>query len=146
MLGDFFFTDTPVCLTSAGRLGRARFTRFCTCTWASSRLVPNSNVTVRVYTPSLELRDDMYRNFLDTSDLLLDGGGDRFGYDLGVGSGIDAGDFDRWRRDLRILGDRQGSEGDRPDQHNNDRDDGGEDRPVDEKLGYSGHAKSLSAG
>jgi len=63
MLGDFFFTDTPVCLTSAGRLGRARLTRFWTCTWASSRLVPSSNVTVRVYTPSLELRDDMYKNF-----------------------------------------------------------------------------------
>ena len=48
MLGDFFLTLTPVCLTSFGNVGSARLTRFCTSTWAMSRSVPTSNVTVRL--------------------------------------------------------------------------------------------------
>ena len=48
MLADFFFTLTPVCFTSLGKLGRAKLTRFWTKTCAMSRLVPTSNVTVKL--------------------------------------------------------------------------------------------------
>ena len=54
-----FLTLTPVCLTSCGKVGKARLTRFCTWTCASSRFVPTSKVTVRTYVPSLVHCDDM---------------------------------------------------------------------------------------
>ena len=60
LLGDFFFVVTPVCFTMSGSVGKAIETRFCTSTWAMSRLVPNSNVTVRLYAPSFVHCDDMY--------------------------------------------------------------------------------------
>ena len=72
---------------------------------------------------------------LDAVDLLLerrhDGGGD----DVGAGAGILAGDVDHRRRDLGILRDRQPAEGDDAQDHEHQRHDAGEDRPVDEEAG-----------
>jgi hypothetical protein len=59
MLGDFFFVVTPMRLTSSGSFASATATRFCTSTWAVSRLVPSSKVTSRIIWPSLVQRDDM---------------------------------------------------------------------------------------
>src|SRR6266567_1320567 len=63
MLGDCFLTVTPVALMTSGKRGRACATRFCTSTWAVSRLTPSLKVTVRVYEPSLLHCDDMYIMF-----------------------------------------------------------------------------------
>ena len=59
MSGDCFCTVTPSVRTSAGSCGVARATRFCTSTWAVSRLVPSAKVTVRVIVPSAALCEDM---------------------------------------------------------------------------------------
>ena len=63
MSGDIFRVVTPVCLMTSGSCGRARFTRFCTSTWAMFRFTPCLNVTVRLYEPSLVHCDDMYSMF-----------------------------------------------------------------------------------
>ena len=63
MLGDCFLTVTPVALTTSGSGGSACETRFCTSTWAVSRLTPSLKVTVRLYEPSLLHCDDMYIMF-----------------------------------------------------------------------------------
>src|SRR2546423_11004626 len=63
MLDDCFLTVTPVALTTSGRDGSAWVTRFCTSTWAASRLTPSLKVTVRLYEPSLLHCDDMYIMF-----------------------------------------------------------------------------------
>ena len=56
---DCFLVIMPCRCTSSGSLGTAIATRFCTSTWAMSRSVPTSNVTVRLYEPSLAQVDDM---------------------------------------------------------------------------------------
>ena len=66
--------------------------------------------------------------------LLLDRRGDGVGDDLGGGARILRRDLDRGRRDLGVLRDRQAEIGDATDQRDDDRDDGGEDRPVDEEM------------
>src|SRR5881227_2037127 len=63
MLGDCFLTETPVCLTTSGKVGRARATRFWTSTWAVSRLTPSLKVTVHWYEPSLLHCDETYIMF-----------------------------------------------------------------------------------
>src|SRR5437762_9093499 len=63
MLDDCFLTVTPVALTTSGSDGSAWATRFCTSTWAASRLTPSLKVTVRLYEPSLVHCDDMYIMF-----------------------------------------------------------------------------------
>src|SRR5206468_615676 len=68
---------------------------------------------------------------LDAVDLLLDGGGDGVGGDLGAGARVEGGDLDGGRGDLRVLRDRQPQERDAADDHEDDRQDRGEDRPVD---------------
>ena len=45
-------TDTPCCLTAAGRVGSASEMRFCTLTVAMSGSVPSSKVIVSIYEPS----------------------------------------------------------------------------------------------
>ena len=50
--GEAFSVVTPIRCTSAGNLGNACETRFCTCTCALSRSVPTANVTVSVMRPS----------------------------------------------------------------------------------------------
>ena len=59
MLVDFFLVVSPWRWTSCGSFGSAMATRFWTRTWAMSRLVPTSNVTVRLYEPSLAQVEDM---------------------------------------------------------------------------------------
>src|SRR6266446_2986975 len=63
MLGDCFLTVTPVALTTSGSVGMAWATRFCTSTWAVSRLTPSRKVMVSWYEPSLLHCDDMYIMF-----------------------------------------------------------------------------------
>src|SRR5262245_14142703 len=63
MLGDLFLVVTPVALTTSGSVGKAWLTRFCTSTWALSRLVLSLKVTVRLYDPSLVDCEDMYSMF-----------------------------------------------------------------------------------
>src|SRR5437764_13211477 len=48
MSGDCFFVVTPMRCTSGGRMGIAIATRFCTNTWAVSRLVPSLKVILSV--------------------------------------------------------------------------------------------------
>ena len=57
--GEALATVTPMLRTSAGRRGSAMATRFCTCTWAISRLVPISKVTPIEKRPSPLEFDDM---------------------------------------------------------------------------------------
>ena len=56
---DFFCTDTPSCCTAEGSVGRARFTRFCTCTCATSGSVFSVKNTVSDSCPVDELVDVM---------------------------------------------------------------------------------------
>ena len=71
---------------------------------------------------------------LDAVDLLLDRRHHGRGDDVGAGAGILAGDVDDRRRDLGILRDRQARERHAAEDHEHDRDHGGEDRPVDEEV------------
>ena len=59
MFDDFFWTVTPWPLTRSGSCGRARFTRFWTCTCAMSGSVSSEKKTVIVSSPLLELVDVM---------------------------------------------------------------------------------------
>ena len=52
---------------------------------------------------------------------------------LRVGAGVAGRDLDDRRRDVGVLVDRQGSERDEPGERDDDRDDEGEFRPVDEE-------------
>ena len=71
---------------------------------------------------------------LDTVHRLFDRRHHGVGDGLGAGAGVLAGDGDGRRRDLGILRDRQTDERHPAQDHDHDRDDGGEDRPVDEEM------------
>ena len=71
---------------------------------------------------------------LDAVDLLLDRRGHRLGHDLGAGPGVGAIDLDRRRGDRRVHRDRQGEQRDPAGQGDDDREDRGEDRPIDEEF------------
>ena len=71
---------------------------------------------------------------LDAVDLLLDRRDHGRGDDFGAGAGILAGHVDDRRRDLGILRDRQARERHAAEDHENDRDHRGKDRPIDEKV------------
>src|SRR5207237_493589 len=58
---------------------------------------------------------------LDAVDLLLDGGGDGLGDDLGAGAGVDAIDLDDGRADRRVQRQRQVDEGDAAGEGDEDR-------------------------
>ena len=73
-------------------------------------------------------------------DLLLDRDAHRVGDGGGTGTRIAGRDVDRGRRDVGILRDRQPQDRHRTQEHGDDRDHGGEDRPVDEELGEHGAA------
>jgi hypothetical protein len=60
---------------------------------------------------------------------------DRGGHYVRAGAGILASDVDHRGRNLGILGDRQATEGDDAQDHEHQRHDAGEDRPVDEEAG-----------
>ena len=74
---------------------------------------------------------------LDAVDLLLDRRDRRRRDHVGAGARILPGDLDHRRRDFGILRDRQTEIGDRAEDHDHDRDHGGEDRPVDEEMGQA---------
>ena len=71
---------------------------------------------------------------VDAVDLLLDRRGDRLRNHLGGSAGKCGRHFHGGRRDLRIFADRQRAERYGADQRQDDRDDGGEYRPVDEEM------------
>ena len=71
---------------------------------------------------------------LDTRKLLLDRRGDGERQRLGAGAGIVGRDHDRRRRDFRILRHRQHLRGNQSRERDDDRDDAGENRPVDEEF------------
>src|SRR5262245_17720395 len=71
---------------------------------------------------------------LDAVDLLLDRRHHGGGYRVRGRVRYLASDVDDRRRDLGILRDRQAHEGDRTQDHEDDRDHRGEDRPVDEEV------------
>ena len=71
---------------------------------------------------------------LDAVDFQFDRRGHGLGHGLGVGAGIDGGHLDHGRRDLRVLGDRQLEEGDPAENHDDDGEHRGEDRPIDEEI------------
>ena len=72
---------------------------------------------------------------LDAVDLLLERSSHRCGDDVGARPGILAADPDHRRGDVRKLRDRHSPERHRADDDEDDRNDGGEDRPVDEEVG-----------
>src|SRR3984885_3980258 len=61
--GEAFCPCTPILRTSAGSRGCAMATRFCTCTWAMSRLVPSSKLTWIEKRPSAVDCEYMYNMF-----------------------------------------------------------------------------------
>ena len=87
MFVDCFLTVTPCRCTSSGSCGSAIATRFCTSTWAVSRSVPISKVTVSAYDAVAGRGRRHVEHVLDAVDLLLDRRGDGVGHDLR-----------RWRR------------------------------------------------
>ena len=70
---------------------------------------------------------------LHPAQLLLDGAGHRLFDDRGRRAGIAGGDLDRRGDDLGKLGYRKELEGDQPQQHDDDGDDFGDNRPIDKK-------------
>ncbi|MNN74636.1 hypothetical protein D3C81_1908580 [compost metagenome] len=54
-----FVTRSPCCCTSRGNSGVARFSLFCTCTWAMSEFVPWLKVTMIRMLPSALLSEEM---------------------------------------------------------------------------------------
>src|SRR5262249_1815258 len=72
---------------------------------------------------------------LDAVYLLLDRRDHGRGDNVGVGPGILARDVDGGRRDLRILRDRQARIRHAAHDQEHDRNDGGENRPIDEVVG-----------
>src|SRR5882724_4570764 len=71
---------------------------------------------------------------LNAVDLLLDRLRNRFRYHLRVRAGIGGRDLDRWWRNLGILGNWKRRKRDHADERDDDADDAGKDRPVDEEV------------
>src|SRR4029077_12355695 len=71
---------------------------------------------------------------LNAIDLLFDWRRDRFRYHLGVGAGIGGRDLDRWWRNVRILRNRKRRKRDYADERDDNADDAGKDRTVDEEV------------
>ena len=132
--GEFLRTVTPMRCTSSGSRGKATETRFCTSTWAWSMLVPGLKTTLIDNAPSPVDCDTMIDHVVDAVDLLLDRRGHGLCDDLGGGARKGRVHHHGRRRNLRIFGDRQRAKRDGADQRQDDRDDAGEDRPVDEEM------------
>src|SRR4029077_14276943 len=75
---------------------------------------------------------------VDAGELLLDDLRDGLGDGLGVGARIARADDDLWRRDRRIRFDAERGDRDCAAEQDQDRDDPGEDRTVDEKTRHDG--------
>ena len=85
------------------------------------------------------LRVDV-EHVVDAVDLLLDRRRDGLGDDLRGGAGIRGVDGDGRRCDVGIFGDRQQSHRDESEDRDDHRDDGCEDRPVNEEMGEAHRA------
>src|SRR4029077_18797588 len=81
---------------------------------------------------------------LNAVDLLLDRRRNRFRYHLRVGAGIGGRDLDRWWRNVGILGNWKRQKRNHADERDDDADDAGKDRPVDEEV-RKVHSVSASA-
>ena len=81
---------------------------------------------------------------LDAVDLLLDGRRDRLLHRHRRGARVGRRDADRGRGQERVLLDAERGQDERPEQHDQDRDDDGDDRPPDEELGH-GYAPAFAA-
>ena len=79
-------------------------------------------------------------------DLLLDRDADRVGDDGGTGTRIAGGDVDRGRRDVGYCAIGRRRSDTSTQEHGDDRDHAGEDRPVDEELGEHGRLACLGRG
>ncbi len=75
---------------------------------------------------------------LGAIDLLLDGGGHGLRHHVRVGAREGCGHRDLGWNHLRILGNRKTENGKPPDQDHDQRDNGGEDRSLDEEVEHSG--------
>jgi hypothetical protein len=89
-----------------------------------------------------QLRDDV-EHVVNTVDLLLNRCRHGCRDDFGRGARICSADIHGRRRDLWIFRDRQGSLRDGASDCQKDREDGGENRPVDKEMGKS-HPLSLA--
>ena len=138
MAAERFLVVTPMARTTSGSVGSAMATRFCTSTWAMSDVGADLERHVQgVGAVVVALRRHVH-HFFDAVDLLLDGSGHGVGHDLGVGAGVDGGNPDHRRRDLRIFGDGQEARGDAPEQEDHDRKHTRQDWAVDEETCHGG--------
>ena len=118
-------------------------TRFCTSTAARSESRVTSNVTVIVRHAAVGARRGHVEHALDAVDRLLERRGDRGLDRLRVGAGVERGDVDLRRRQLRILRDRHRRDRDRAGEDDDERADGREDRPADEGVDEHGDLLGL---
>ena len=109
----FLVTEMPLVRTSGGMRPSAWFTRFCTSTAARSGSRPISNVTVMLREARVRARGPHVLHALDAVDDLLERRRDRAFDGLRVRAGVERGDGDRRRREIRIARDRQRRNGDR---------------------------------
>ena len=130
-----FCATTPLWRTTSGSRGSAIATRLLT-----------SMTALSAFGADLERAVDRQRavgrrgraeidQVLDAGQLLLDRRRDGARERLGAGTRVVRGDDDRGRRDLGILRDRQHLRRDQARERDDDRDDAGEYRPVDEEFG-----------
>jgi hypothetical protein len=73
-------------------------------------------------------------HILHAVDLFFDRRGDSLGDGFGVGAGVGSADGNRWRRDLRVLGDWQREHRDRARDYRDNRNDDREDRTVNKEM------------
>ena len=145
MLVDTLRTVTPCACTASGNCESAALVKFCTRVSAALRSVPTSKrdrQRVRPVAAAGRLHVD---RALDTVDLVLDGDADGVGDDLCAGTGIGRRHLDRRRYDVRILRDRKTTDGDRSENDDDDGDDVGENRVIDEELRHGRRASRLIA-
>ena len=138
MAVDFFFVTTPCCCTDCWQLRHRR-----------------RDAVLDEHLGEIQIRADVERDvqrvtavrgagglhvehFFDAVDLLFDGQRHRFNQGFGAGAGISGGDLDGRRGDGRILLDRQRVNRHAAQQHDEDGDDVGEHRPLDEEFGEHG--------
>src|SRR5271166_331360 len=104
---EVFAVVIPTAFTAAGSLPCAVLTRFWMSTVARSGSRFRSKVAVMLLDPSLPLVELMYFIPICSVDLLLQGNGHRTLHRLSAGAGVEAGDANLRRRQIRKLRDRQ---------------------------------------
>src|SRR6202047_3348653 len=141
--GELLAVVTPILRTSAGMRGWAIATRFWTWTCnieVGAEVEGHVDLEAAVSGRARGHVDHV----LDAVDLLLERSNHRGGDHVRARPGILAADPHHRRRDLRILGDRQAPDRHRAEDDEDDRNDRGEDRPVDEEVGEAHPRVSLN--